>query len=42
MKMSIHEWKHYPLGKNYDTIVANLGKISNLDKNGALKEIYRK
>ena len=31
----IHEWKCYPLGKNYDTIV------SNLDKNETLKEYVR-
>lgn len=35
MKMLIHEWKCYPLSKNYDTIV------SNLDKNETLKEYIR-
>jgi hypothetical protein len=35
MKMSIHAWNRYPLGKNYDTIVLNL------DKNETLKEFIR-
>ena len=35
MKISIHEWKRYRLGKNYDTIV------SNLDKNETLREFIR-
>lgn len=35
MQRLIHEWKCYPLGKNYDTIV------SNLDNNETLKEYTR-